>query len=164
MRLDLGKIINVPGGKESFSFRLGLRDLELNGSCPVQEDVVVAGEVENVAEVLHLSMDLETTLHCTCDRCTKAFTLPKKVHVDNVIVREIQNEEEFDFIVLEEGGVDLGEVARTALILSLEMKMLCREDCKGLCSRCGADLNLGPCSCQPEPDPRFAALRQLLDQ
>ena len=40
---------------------------------------------------------------------------------------------------------------------------LCRDDCRGLCPRCGANLNDGPCSCEPEADPRFAALQRLLN-
>ena len=52
----------------------------------------------------------------------------------------------------------------TTFVLNMDSKLLCSEDCKGLCSRCGANLNLGPCDCKPEPDPRFAALQQLLDK
>ena len=46
----------------------------------------------------------------------------------------------------------------------METKFLCSEDCKGLCPRCGKNLNLGPCGCRKEPDPRFAVLEQLLDK
>jgi uncharacterized protein len=46
----------------------------------------------------------------------------------------------------------------------METKFLCREDCKGLCARCGKNLNLGPCGCGKEIDPRFAVLEQLLDK
>ncbi|MDY5613643.1 MAG: DUF177 domain-containing protein, partial [Dysosmobacter sp.] len=53
--------------------------------------------------------------------------------------------------------------ARTAFILEMDTKTLCSEDCKGLCPRCGADLNLGPCSCKKEVDPRLAALAKLLE-
>ena len=49
-------------------------------------------------------------------------------------------------------------------MLNLDSKLLCREDCKGLCSRCGKNLNLGPCDCRKEPDPRLAALAQLLER
>ena len=59
--------------------------------------------------------------------------------------------------------VDLDELAQTAFILAMDTKNLCSEDCKGLCAKCGADLNLGPCGCRPEVDPRLAALAQLLD-
>ena len=58
--------------------------------------------------------------------------------------------------------MDAGDLARTAFLLDMDTKTLCSEDCKGLCPRCGADVNLGPCSCKPEADPRLAVLAKLL--
>ena len=66
-------------------------------------------------------------------------------------------------LLLDNGTVDLDEVFTTALVLAMDSKHVCSEDCKGLCATCGADLNEGPCGCKPEIDPRFAALAQLLD-
>jgi uncharacterized protein len=59
--------------------------------------------------------------------------------------------------------VDVGELVREALLLSLPAYPLCREDCRGLCARCGADLNQGACSCPPERESPFAALAGLKD-
>ena len=59
--------------------------------------------------------------------------------------------------------LDLDEVVTTAFVPAMDTKNLCSEDCKGLCAKCGADLNLGPCGCRPDVDPRWAALAQLLD-
>src|SRR5262249_20653394 len=57
---------------------------------------------------------------------------------------------------------DLEPVLREQLMLALPMTQLCREDCKGLCPRCGQDWNQGPCSCPPDArDERFAALRNV---
>ena len=163
MKLDLGKIINVPGASEAFDFTMDLSDLEYYGSFPAAEPIRVSGEVRNVAGVLNLHMDIGTTLHCTCDRCTKEFPLAKEVSVDNVVA-EREDDDDSDYVPLDGSSVDLEEVATTAFILSLPSKTLCREDCKGLCSRCGADLNLGPCDCKPELDPRFAVLQQFIDK
>src|SRR5215213_1252628 len=59
-------------------------------------------------------------------------------------------------------AVDLDELVREQILLALPSRHLCREDCKGLCQRCGANLNNGPCSCeQGEVDPRWAALADL---
>ena len=68
-----------------------------------------------------------------------------------------------EIVLLEDGEVDVGDLARTAFILGMDTKTLCSEDCKGLCPRCGADLNLGPCSCGKEADPRLAVLARLLE-
>ena len=80
-----------------------------------------------------------------------------------MLSEELQNEDNLDIVLLEEGKVDVGDLARTEFILEMDIQTLCSEDCKGLCSRCGADLNLGPCSCKKDVDPRLAALAKLLE-
>ena len=65
-----------------------------------------------------------------------------------MLAEELQNEDNDDIVLLESGRVDAGELARTALILGMDTKTLCSEDCKGLCPRCGANLNDGPCGCK----------------
>ena len=65
---------------------------------------------------------------------------------------------------LEGDKLDLEETLETLLILDMETKFLCDPECKGLCSKCGANLNLGPCGCGKEIDPRLAVLEQLLDK
>ena len=57
----------------------------------------------------------------------------------------------------------LGYTEVDCVVLDLDERLLCREDCKGLCDKCGADLNEGPCSCKAEIDPRLAVLGQLLE-
>ena len=88
------------------------------------------------------------------------------IPLDVVLVEELSNEDSEDERVfpVEADAVDLEEVVRTVFVLNLDSKMLCKPDCKGLCCQCGKNLNDGPCDCQKEPDPRFAALRQLLDK
>ena len=80
-----------------------------------------------------------------------------------MLSEELQNEDNIEIVLLEDGKVDVGDLARTEFILEMDMQTLCSEDCKGLCARCGADLNLGPCSCKKEIDPRLAALAKLLE-
>ena len=82
-----------------------------------------------------------------------------------VLVSKLEDEADEDpwTFQLEGDSANLDDIVTTAFVLSMDSKLLCRPDCKGLCCRCGANLNDGPCGCQPEPDPRFAALRQLLN-
>ena len=69
-----------------------------------------------------------------------------------------------EIYVLDGYGIDAEEVMATGFILDMETKFLCREDCMGICPKCGKDLNEGPCDCRKEVDPRFAVLEQLLDK
>ena len=166
MLLRLAKIIGSPGGAVDFSVSLDLHEMVFGGSCPVTEPVLAKGTVRNVAGVLLLSGEVSTTLHGICDRCADAFTRPVSFPVEAVLVTELtseENEDESTFL-LEGDCADLEDIFTTAFVLNMDSKLLCREDCKGLCPRCGKNLNDGPCDCRPEIDPRFAALKQLLKE
>lgn len=163
MRLNVSKILHTPEASLPFHFEMDMSAQEFGGRYPVQAPVIVDGEVRNEAGVLVLFLQADTILHCVCDRCTKEFTRPKSVSYKCYLAQERENEDSDDIVLLEDGTVDLEELAQTAFILDMDTKMLCSEDCKGLCFRCGANLNLGPCGCGKEVDPRLAALSKLLE-
>ena len=82
----------------------------------------------------------------------------------DVVLAEEDSSDSPELFVLKGDELDLDEVLSTCFILDMETKFLCKEDCKGLCPSCGKNLNLGPCGCRKEIDPRFAVLEQLLDK
>ena len=166
MLLGLSKIMDCPGASVPFSVCVDLSDL-LYGTCyPVSEPVLASGTVRNTAGVLVMTGSVTTTIHGVCDRCAADFTKDLEFPIDVVLVTELSNEENEDEWVfpLEGDSANLEDIVRTVFVLNMDSKLLCKDDCKGLCCRCGKNLNDGPCSCQKELDPRFAALRQLLDK
>lgn len=163
MLLDVKPILHTPGGRLDFQFDLDLSDMEFSGRYPVSRPVSVSGEVRNAADVLHLDLTARTTLDAVCDRCGREFSLEKEIPYHCMLAESLENGDSDEIELLEDGKADLGDLARSAFILGMDTKTLCSEDCKGLCCRCGADLNLGPCSCQREIDPRLAALAKLLE-
>ena len=166
MLLGLSKIIDSPGATVPFSTSVDLSDLCYGISYPVTEPVLAEGQVRNTAGVLMMTGSIRTTIHGTCDRCASDFDRDIHFPLDVVLVTELANEENEDEWVfpLEGDSADLDDIVRTVFVLNLDSKLLCDEDCKGLCHRCGKNLNNGPCSCQKELDPRFAALKQLLEK
>ena len=164
MLLNVKPILHTPGKRLDFQFELDLSDMEFSGRYPISRPVAVSGEVRNTAGILELSQNARSTLDAVCDRCGKAFVQEKDVLFACMLAEELQNEENDEIVLLEDGMVDVGDLARTAFILDMDTKTLCSEDCKGLCPRCGADLNLGPCSCKKETDPRLAVLAKLLEK
>jgi len=166
MLLGLQDIIHKPGASVSFSERVDLSDLRFGNCYPVSEPVLVVGTVRNTADVLMMKGTITTCLHGVCDRCAADFTQDVEIPIDVVLVEELSNEDSEDEWVfpLEAEKADLDEIVRTVFVLNLDSKLLCNPDCKGLCCRCGKNLNEGPCTCEKELDPRFAALRQLLEK
>ena len=163
MLLNLSKIMDNPG-VIPFETALDLSDLEFGGCCPVQEPVTAKGEVKNSAGVLLMHGTVGTTLHGVCDRCAKSFVREVEFPLHAVLATELESEDDADewVFLLENDCADLTDIIRTTFVLNMDTQLLCKEDCKGLCCRCGKDLNEGPCDCQPEADPRLAVLKQLL--
>ena len=84
--------------------------------------------------------------------------------LDSLVAQELEDEENDEILLLEGTELDLDQVVTEAFVLAMDTKNLCSDDCKGLCAGCGANLNVEPCRCRPEVDPRLAALAQLLDK
>ena len=166
MLLGLSKIIDCPGASVSFTTSVDLSDLQYGQSFPVSEPVQASGTVRNTAGVLMMSGTIATTIHGICDRCATEFDSGVEFPLDVVLVTELSHEENEDEWVfpLVSDSADLEDIVRTVFVLNFDPKLLCDPDCKGLCCGCGKNLNDGPCNCQKELDPRFAALKQLLEK
>ena len=164
MLLGLSRIIQTPDSVVPFETELNLQDMQFGGSYPVQEPVRAEGTVRNTAGVLVLSATLSTKLHAVCDRCADTFERKVSYPVEAVLVRELEDEDAADewTFLLDGDSADLDEILTTAFVLNMDSKLLCKPDCKGVCFRCGKNLNDGPCGCRPETDPRLAVLGQLL--
>ena len=162
MRLNLKDIIYVPGASIPFEFQMDFSDLEFNGEKPVTKPVYVTGRVRNVADALVLEGEAVTTLSLHCDRCWEPFEEEKVFSLDTLLATEVENEDS-DIVLLDGHEIDLGELVREAVVLDMDTKHLCSDNCKGLCSGCGVDLNHEECRCKPEVDPRLASLAKLLE-
>ena len=166
MRLDLSSIMDRPGESIPYNVSVDLSDLVYGNSKPVSEPVMAKGTVRNTAGVLVMKGAITTCIHGTCDRCAADFDRDMEIPMDAVLVTELANEENEDEWVfpMEANTADLDDIVRTIFVLNMDSKQLCSEDCAGLCCKCGKNLNHGPCTCQKELDPRFAALMQLLNK
>lgn len=164
MRLDLRDILYVPDASKSFQFQLDLSQLDFYGRRPITRPVLAQGSVTNHAGALVLEGTASSLLDLVCDRCGKEFSREKRVTLDSLVAQELEDEENDEILLLEGTELDLDQVVTEAFVLAMDTKNLCSDDCKGLCAGCGANLNVEPCRCRPEVDPRLAALAQLLDK
>lgn len=163
MRLDLQKIIQTPEATLPFHTQVDLSDHVFYGKRPIVNPVLAQGSVTNHAGALVLEGTIHSLLHLCCDRCCKEFTREKTVVLDSLLAQSLEDEENDEIILLDGTQLDLDEIITSAFLLAMDTKNLCSDDCKGLCAKCGANLNVEPCRCKPEVDPRLAALAQLLD-
>ncbi|HXY20454.1 MAG TPA: DUF177 domain-containing protein [Gemmatimonadales bacterium] len=126
--------------------------------------LAVAGRLSTAGEgKFYLQASIETVLRAECRRCLVPVDVPISESLGLVFVREEDAGDEDDcYTVPRRASVlDLSEAVREELLLAVPQYVECREDCRGLCKRCGADLNAGPCGCATEMDPRWEALTKL---
>lgn len=164
MRLDLRDMIHITGAVKDFDYTLELPSVRYFGENPFTRPIRVSGRVRNTAGALELSGEAVTVLDTCCDRCLKPIEVEFQASVDTLLAEELENGENDEIVLLDNGCVELDELFATACVLALDSKHLCREDCKGLCPTCGKDLNVEDCTCGKETDPRLAVLAKLLDK
>lgn len=108
-----------------------------------------------------------------CSRCLNGFRRSMELPVDVVYhpagepgrEQHELHDDEMDMGFYQGDEIDLQELVREQILLNMQMKPLCDEQCRGICPACGADLNAGPCGCQQKKvDPRFSVLKQLLPE
>lgn len=164
MRLNLCEIIEMPGASLPFSCELDTERLLSPAIKCFASPPLAEGVIRNSAGALDLSGTIKAQMVCTCDRCTKEFSLYREIPVEAKIGTDPSDEDNPDIFPLEGDWLDLSDLLETSFILSFDAKLLCKEDCAGLCPFCGKSLEDGPCGCKKEIDPRLAVLGQLLDK
>jgi uncharacterized protein len=127
-----------------------------------------------VIKDIRLQGDLATTLELPCARCldpvrqdvARVFDLlyrPLGTDAGNEELSVTAAEAEIGYY--QGKGLLLEDALREQVLLSVPLKVVCREDCKGLCPSCGKNRNTDPCSCAPVVgDPRWAALKDLREK
>lgn len=136
-------------------------DLALDG--PVR----VTGRLQSTGEGRYFwHGGLRAVVAAHCRRCLRPVTVPVEADVGALFSRDADALEDPDAYALapEARVIDLRPAIREELILAAPRYVVCRDDCRGLCPRCGQDLNVGPCGCAPEADPRWSALASLRDK
>lgn len=147
MKIDLRQIFNTSGAERKFQTEILKSELEQCKGYSFADSVEVFGRFYNRADVVHMDYSVKFTLNIVCDRCLKEFTRDYSYNFQHVIVNSVNNDND-DYIVTGNYTVNVNEIALSDLLLELPTKLLCKDDCLGLCSICGCDLNESECNCQ----------------
>ena len=162
LNVPIGEILGRPGEYRDLDLRATLSGVQ-NALVRLDERPVRATlRAESVVEGILVSGKVEGGSTLECARCLTVRSAPVQLEVCELFVapdRELPEEDAYRLV-----GTDmhLEPMLRDAIALALPLNPLCGDDCKGLCSSCGRDLNLGACGCvDDEADPRWAALAGL---
>ena len=143
---------------------------ELASLPEVTGEVSFQGQAQLAGEGMRLQGHLHGEIAPACSRCLEPIAMvidrdldllfqPESVLGESAEVEIHAGDTEISFFA--GPGVEVADVAREQILLALPMQPLCRADCRGLCARCGANLNQGACACPPEADERWSALKSL---
>jgi uncharacterized protein len=133
----------------------------------LQEPVVVGGRLQAIGDGrFYWHGTLHTVVQGECRRCLTAVVTPVAADIGALFTQDAEALEDPDSypVAAEAMEVDLTPAIREELLLAVPRYVLCREDCRGLCPRCGKDLNAGPCGCAPATDFRWQPLQALKDK
>lgn len=152
------------GQEETLKYELDLSGLELDGVKPFCAPVHVLAKFRGFAGSALLNAHLVYEIEMPCDRCAEMTRTHWEKDFSHVLVRELGNEEDdSDYLVVPEERIDLDELFREDILLELPTKYLCSPSCRGICPKCGKNLNQGDCGCKAEEiDPRLKVLQELL--
>lgn len=164
LRVDLGEL---RVGPVEIDGQLAADDSALAGAVPgltILAPVQAKGRLSTAGEGrFYWRAKLSTAVRADCRRCLAPVDVPVEASLAIVFGYEGETVEGDGcyLIPARAKALDLTQAVREELILVLPHFVECRPDCRGLCPRCGADLNDGPCGCAPAGDPRWDALRAL---
>jgi uncharacterized protein len=165
-------LAHLPNDGLRFDHQYSGDELELSGhEFLFQSPPHVSGRVDRTGVDIRLRGRLRAALEMPCDRCLEPVALsvdtpfdlffsPSEYEADKSGETEL-HERDLDFSIYENDEINLDEVVLEQLELNLPSRVLCRDECRGLCAQCGINLNHEECPCQPPVDPRWQALAEL---
>lgn len=171
MLINLSELFTCEGKTKSYQVTIGLSSVTFNG----ETYKIVSAEpftlaVRNTGSRKYLTEGCTTvTVEVPCARCLE----PVRYRCELDLTRELEisdgedrGTEDLDEQPYLNGyNLDVDQLAYNELLPGLPMKALCREDCKGICNRCGTNLNLGSCSCDTRSlDPRMSVIQDIFKE
>lgn len=157
MYLELDAVFNNDGESLQIDYEYSIDDESI--VTPVK----VFGSVFNKTGIVYLRVEARFDYSTVCARCAKSLLKHAKVPVNHTLLSHADSDDNDEFIVLDGMRLNLDELVSEDIYLALPPRFLCNDDCKGLCPVCGVDLNVEKCLCTEPADPRWDALKELLD-
>jgi uncharacterized protein len=153
----------------------GLAALSESGECEFVDPLTIHLEMLPLKDFVRVKGRLETKVRQACGRCLETFETPLKSHFtlnySRLIPQDVHKAgaegieltaDQIGMVYFEGEEIDFTDAIQEQTILAIPFNPICKPECKGLCPRCGGDLNAGPCHCgEPTPDSSFSVLKDL---
>ncbi|SCY85048.1 YceD family protein [Alkaliphilus peptidifermentans] len=175
MNIDLGALKREKKSQLDLDFLLNLDTINYYGDeILLPNPFSVKGKLYIMNDKVFLTSDINTVMEVNCSRCLKPFTyqFSSKVNAELVneeLYEEEEDEDPGDIILYHNNIIDLAEIIKDNIFMNIPIQTLCDRDCKGICAKCGIDLNEEQCRCNLDKneeekviDPRLAKLKELL--
>ncbi|MGN0493380.1 MAG: YceD family protein [Acutalibacteraceae bacterium] len=164
MIIDLKRIFVNENSSLPIEYSLDMSNVDFSGVYPLKKPVEIVGTVSNKASLVELDAHITYVFEAPCDRCGVDTEKTHTLHIQKSLAPSIEGEESDSILLVPDMKLDLNELVYSEVVVSLPMKHLCKDDCKGICVKCGKNLNEGKCNCpEKEIDPRLSALAELLN-
>lgn len=164
MIIDLEPVFNNVGSVRDISYELDLSGESFEGMKPFSSPVKVNAVISNRAGIVEINGEADMVINTVCDRCAKPLDYEHNTVIGHTLVADLNNKDNDELYLVKDYKLDVDELVSEDIFLDFPVKFLCSDDCKGLCPKCGKDLNYETCSCKKDIDPRWAVLEQLLDK
>ena len=171
MQINLDKLIRREIDKIDLNFSQKIDTINYcDNSYKLTSPINVNGKVSNTNKGLYLDIDVDFTILDNCARCLDEVEMPIEYSIEGFLVKEGFDEDEFeedDAFIYDGQELNLVDIIEQTLDFNIPARILCNEECQGLCHECGANLNKQECSCSEDAndeeiiDPRFAKLKDI---
>lgn len=165
MKIDLSPVLN--GSKKKINFEYSLPCDRIIPDVVFPKPIYVTGEVTDTAGCIELALHATLDYETECARCLSPVTGSFATDFGRTVSTDGTgyDEDNDDYVTAENSAVNIDIPLIEQILLEFPTKFLCKDDCKGLCPKCGKNLNTGSCSCvTKEIDPRLAPLAKLFEE
>jgi len=171
MRIEL---VKLEGGKSEFTKVYEPDALDLGDErVKLCSTTSISGKIRRTGTEVFVTGHVDACVQVDCDRCLTPIQLPvsSDFSLEYITGSDYEasasaelTEDLMSIAVFDGEAIDVDEIVKEQVLLSVPIRSLCKPDCKGFCPTCGADKNAGECGCYPsEVDPRWAALQGLIN-
>ena len=172
LELDISKIRSVKGSREEFHREADEMDF-WDADWQLAKQLAVDTVISHEGKFLNMKGHVQTAVKGNCSRCLKQVTVPVECDFAEQLLyaKDVSlfshlavGEVEEKYFIYDNDTLDITDIVRESILAELPLKILCVEDCQGLCPKCGKNLNNGQCDCDlHEVDPRLAILATLME-